>query len=52
MYPDQTDRIGSVGFVSALIEPILLTEWQCLKIKLAWQNNRDFKMCDAFDTYL
>ena len=34
-YPDQTDRIGSVGYVSTLIESILSTEWQCLKIKLA-----------------
>ena len=33
--PDQTDRIGSVGYVSILIESILSTEWQCLKIKLA-----------------
>ena len=35
IYSDQTDRIGSVGYVSTLIEPILSTEWQCLKIKLA-----------------
>ena len=35
VYPDQTDRIGSVGYVSALIESILSTEWRCLKIKLA-----------------
>ena len=34
IYPDQTDRIGSVGSGSALIESILSTEWQCLKIKL------------------
>ena len=31
--PDQTDRIGSVGYVSTLIESILSTEWQCLKNK-------------------
>ena len=35
IYPDQTNRIGSVGYVSRLIESILSTEWQCLKIKLA-----------------
>ena len=35
IYSDQTDRIGSVGYVSTLIEPILSTEWKCLKIKLA-----------------
>ena len=35
IYLDQTDRIGSVGYVSTLIESILSTEWQCLKIKLA-----------------
>ena len=28
-------RIVSVGFVSTLIERVLSTEWQCLKIKLA-----------------
>ena len=30
---NKTDRIGSVGYVSALIESILSTEWQCLKNK-------------------
>ena len=30
---DQTDRVGSVGYVSTLIESILSTEWQCLKNK-------------------
>ena len=35
IYPDQTDRIGSVGYVSTLIDSTLSTEWQCLKIKLA-----------------
>ena len=29
IYPDQTDRIRSVGSVSTLIESILSTEWQC-----------------------
>ena len=29
IYPDQTDRIGLVGYVSTLIESILSTEWQC-----------------------
>ena len=32
IYPDQTDRIVSVGSVSMLIESVLSTEWQCLKI--------------------
>ena len=32
---DQIDRIGSVGFVSTLIESVRSNEWQCLKIKLA-----------------
>ena len=30
---DQTDRIGSVGYVSTLIESIQSTEWQGLKNK-------------------
>ena len=33
VYPDQTDRFGSIGYVSTLIESILSTEWQCLKNK-------------------
>ena len=33
IYPDQTDLIGSVGYVFTLIESILSTEWQCLKNK-------------------
>ena len=36
VHPDQTDRIGSVGYVSTLIESILSTEWLSLKIKLAY----------------
>ena len=35
IYPDQTDHIVSVGSVSMLIESVLSTELQCLKIKLA-----------------
>ena len=31
IYPDQIDRIGSVGSGSTLIESILSTEWKCLK---------------------
>ena len=49
IYPDQTDRIRSVGYVSTLIESILSTEWQCLKNKT---DMYDFKKRDAFDTYL
>ena len=33
IYPDQTDRIGSVGCVSTLTKSILSTEWQYLKNK-------------------
>ena len=33
IYPDQTDRIGTVEYVSTLIESILSNEWQCLKNK-------------------
>ena len=33
IYPDQTDPIGPVEYVSTLIESILSTEWQCLKNK-------------------
>ena len=35
IYTEHTDRIGSVGSGSTLIESILSTEWECLKIKLA-----------------
>ena len=54
IYPDQTDRIVSVGSVSMLIESVLSTEWQCLKNKTGMytESNHGFKMCDAFDTYL
>ena len=53
VYPDQTDHIGSVGYVSTLIESILSTEWQCLKIKLACtKQSQIFKKGNAFDTYL
>ena len=33
IYPAQSDHIGSVGSGYTLIESILSTEWQCLKIK-------------------
>ena len=33
IYPDQTDFVGSIGYVSKLIESLLSTEWQCLKNK-------------------
>ena len=33
IYLDQTDRIGSVGSGSRLIESILSSEWQCFKNK-------------------
>ena len=33
IYLEQTDRIGSVGSGSTLIESVLSTEWQCLKNK-------------------
>ena len=33
IYLDQTDHIGSVGYMSTLIESILSTEWLCLKNK-------------------
>ena len=33
IYPEQTDRIGSVGSGSTLTESILSTEWQCLENK-------------------
>ena len=33
IYPDETDRIPSVGYVSTLNELILSTEWKCLKNK-------------------
>ena len=48
IYPDQTDRIGSVWSGSTLIESILSTEWQCLK------NKPDLykAITLAFDTYL
>ena len=53
IYPDQTDRIESVGYVSTLIESILSTEWQCLKNKTGmYKAITIFNMCDAFDTYL
>ena len=54
IYPDQTDRFVSVGSVSTLIESVLSTEWQCLKNKTGMytESNHDFKMCNAFDTYL
>ena len=45
IYPDQTDRIGSVGYVSTLIESILSTEWQCLKIKLACTKQTTILKC-------
>ena len=53
-YPDQTDRIVSVGSVSTMIESVLSTEWQCLKNKngMYTESNHDFKMYHAFDTYL
>ena len=38
IYTDQTDRIGSVGYVSTLIELILSTEWQRLKNKTDMYN--------------
>ena len=43
----------SVGSVSTLIEPVLSTEWQCLKNKTGMytESNHDFKMSDAFGTY-
>ena len=34
IYMEQTNSIGSVGSGSTLIESILSTEWQCLKMKL------------------
>ena len=43
VYPNQTDRIGSDGYVSTLIESILSTEWQCLKINWHVQSNHEFK---------
>ena len=52
IYPDQTDRIGSVGSVATLIESILSTECQCLKDETNMLSNHAFKMCDVFDTYL
>ena len=53
IYMGQADSIGSVGYVSPLIESILSTEWQCLKIKLACtKQSRFYKMCDVFDTYV
>ena len=40
--------------MSTLNESVLSNEWQCLKNKTGMytESNLDFKMCNAFDTYL
>ena len=48
IYPEQTDRVGSVGSGSTLIEYILSTEWKCLEKKnLLVQSRHAFEMYDA-----